>query len=215
MAERTLADWLHWQESLHPRAIEMGLDRVHAVASRLKLPDPQIRTLTIAGTNGKGSSATLAAEIYRAAGYRVGLYTSPHLLQYNERVSINGRLASDAEFCRAFEAIEQARREVSLTYFEFGTLAALLLFREARVDVQVLEVGLGGRLDAVNLVDADCALITSIGLDHTDWLGSDRETIAVEKAGVMRSHKPAIYVDTHPTRAITTFLNARQNQTNQ
>jgi dihydrofolate synthase/folylpolyglutamate synthase len=209
MAERALADWLHWQESLHPRAIEMGLGRVCAVASRLELPDQQIRTLTVAGTNGKGSSATLAAEIYRAAGYRVGLYTSPHLLRYNERISINGKLASDAELCCAFEAIEQSRNEISLTYFEFGTLAALWLFREARVDVQVLEVGLGGRLDAVNLVDADCALITHIGLDHTDWLGADRETIAVEKAGVMRAGKPAIYVDEHPTHAITEISRLR------
>ena len=202
MAERTLADWLRWQESLHPRAIEMGLERVRDVATRLGLPDQRVCTLTVAGTNGKGSSSTLAAGIYQAAGYRVGLYTSPHLLRYNERISINGKTVSDADLCRAFETIEQSRKEISLTYFECGTLAALWLFREARVDIQVLEVGLGGRLDAVNLVDADCALITNIGLDHTDWLGPDRETIAVEKAGILRNGKPAIYADAEPTQSI-------------
>jgi dihydrofolate synthase/folylpolyglutamate synthase len=202
MAERTLDDWLRWQESLHPKAIEMGLERVREVAGRLGLPDSRIRTLIVAGTNGKGSSSTLAAGIYDAAGYSVGLYTSPHLLHYNERISINGKNVSDADLCHAFETIERSRKEVSLTYFEYGTLAALWLFREARVDIQVLEVGLGGRLDAVNLVDADCMLITNIGLDHTDWLGSDREAIAVEKAGILRTSKPAIYADTKPTQSI-------------
>lgn len=200
--ERTLADWLRWQESLHPRAIEMGLERVREVALRLGLLRRQINTLTIAGTNGKGSSATLMAGIYSAAGYRVGLYTSPHLMHYNERVTINGVAVSDADLCRAFAAIEQARHETLLTYFEFGTLAALWLFRQSQVDVQVLEVGLGGRLDAVNIVDADCALITNIGLDHTDWLGPDRESIAREKAGILRVGKPAVYVDEQPTKMI-------------
>lgn len=207
MAERTLADWLRWQESLHPRAIEMGLERVRNVATRLRLPDQNICTLTVAGTNGKGSSSTLAAGIYQAAGYRVGLYTSPHLLRYNERISINGQTVGDADLCRAFETIEQSRKEISLTYFEYSTLAALWLFREASVDIQVLEVGLGGRLDAVNLVDADCALITNIGLDHTDWLGPDRETIAVEKAGILRRGKPAIYADAEPTLSISAIAN--------
>lgn len=200
--QRTLADWLHWQESLHPKTIELGLGRVREVACRLRLPDSRIRTMTVAGTNGKGSSSTLASEIYRASGYRVGLYTSPHLLRYNERIAINGEFASDEQICSAFSAIEQVRNEVSLTYFEYGTLAALWLFREAEVGIQVLEIGLGGRLDAVNIVDADVALITNIGLDHIDWLGSDRETIAVEKAGVMRAYRPAVYADAEPTQAI-------------
>ena len=180
----------------------MGLERVREVAQRLDLFRRHVSTLTIAGTNGKGSSATLMAGIYQAAGYRVGLYTSPHLSRYNERVAINGVTASDADLCHAFTAIEQARHETLLTYFEFGTLAALWLFREAHVDVQVLEVGLGGRLDAVNIVDTDCALITNIGMDHTDWLGLDRESIAYEKAGILRANKPAIYVDDQPTEAV-------------
>lgn len=202
MGEHTLADWLRWQENLHPRAIEMGLERVREVAQRLNLPDRRASTLTIAGTNGKGSCATLMSAIYQAAGYRVGLYTSPHLQRYNERIAVNGVAVDDADLCRAFAAIEQARHETLLTYFEFGTLAALWLFREARVDVQVLEVGLGGRLDAVNIVDADCALITNIGLDHTDWLGPDRESIAYEKAGILRASKPVIYADDMPTDTV-------------
>src|SRR3569623_1649560 len=197
----TLADWLQWQESLNPRSIELGLNRVRLVAQRLGLPAENIRTLTVAGTNGKGSSSALAALILREAGYRVGLYTSPLLLRYNERIAINGATVSDGDLCRAFMAIEQSRGETLLTYFEFGTLAALWLFREANVDVQVLEVGLGGRLDAANLVDADVALITNIGLDHTDWLGSDRESIAREKAGIMRAGRTAVCADSDAPQA--------------
>jgi dihydrofolate synthase/folylpolyglutamate synthase len=198
----TLADWLRWQESLNPRAIELGLERARAVAQRLGLLDFSRPTLTIAGTNGKGSSATLAALILQESSYRVGLFTSPHLLHYNERVAINGTPASDADLCRAFLAIEHARGDTRLTYFEFGTLAALWLFREAGVDAQVLEVGLGGRLDAVNIVDADVALITNIGLDHTDWLGPDRRSIGFEKAGILRSGRPAVCVDDAPPDTI-------------
>jgi len=199
----TLADWLAWQERLHPKTIELGLDRVRSVADRLQLLPPAARTLTVAGTNGKGSSATLAAQIYSAAGYRTGLYTSPHLLRYNERVAIDGAPVDDAALCRAFLAIEQQRGTTALTYFEFGTLAALWLFREAGVRLQVLEVGLGGRLDAVNIVDADAALITNIGIDHTDWLGPDRESIGREKAGVLRSDRPAIVAERHPPASIS------------
>ena len=178
------------------------------MAERLGLPDARPRTLTVGGTNGKGSSATLAALIFRHAGFRVGLYTSPHLLRYNERVAIDGVVASDDDFCRAFEAIEGVRGDESLTYFEFGTLAALWLFREAHVDVQVLEVGLGGRLDAVNIVDADCALITNVGLDHTDWLGPDRESIGREKAGILRRGRPAVYVEASPPASVLEIARA-------
>jgi dihydrofolate synthase/folylpolyglutamate synthase len=199
----TLAGWLAYHERLHPQVIELGLDRVRAVALRLGLLPARAVTLTVAGTNGKGSSVSLAAEIYRQAGYRTGRYLSPHLLRYNERVAIDGVEASDESLCAAFEVIETARAEISLTYFEVGTLAALWLFREARVDVQVLEIGLGGRLDAVNIVDADCALITPIGLDHTDWLGNDRESIGREKAGIMRAGRPAVCADPQlPTSVI-------------
>lgn len=206
--KRTLDEWLRWQEALHPKAIELGLDRVSSVAARLGLPDTRIVTLTVGGTNGKGSSAHLAAGIYRAAGYRVGLYTSPHLLHYRERVRIDGEYASDDALCRAFAAIDVQRGETPLTYFEFGTLAALWLFREAGVDVQVLEVGLGGRLDAVNIVDADAALVTSIGLDHLDWLGPDRDAVGREKAGIFRADRPAIIAEPKPPAGL---LDAVQN----
>jgi len=193
-----LPRWLDWQERQHPRTIELGLERTHRVADRLGLLPARCITITIAGTNGKGSSATLAAAIYRAAGYRCGCYTSPHLLRYNERVALDGEAVEDTDLCRAFSAIEAARGEVPLTYFEYGTLAALWLFREAQVQIQVLEVGLGGRLDAVNIVDADAALLTNVGLDHMDWLGPDRESIGREKAGIFRSRRPAICVDPDP-----------------
>ncbi|ROH85667.1 bifunctional tetrahydrofolate synthase/dihydrofolate synthase [Stagnimonas aquatica] len=195
-------DWLRYQERLHPASIELGLDRVAAVADRLQLRTAPATTLTVAGTNGKGSTTSLLALIYRQAGYRVGAYTSPHLYRYNERVMINGETASNEALCRAFRAVDQARAGESLTYFEFGTLAALWLFREAAVDVQVLEVGLGGRLDAVNILDADLALVTNIGLDHREWLGPDREAIGTEKAGVFRRGRPAVCVDVNPPRSL-------------
>jgi len=201
-AASSLAEWLDYQERLHPRNIELGLDRVGMVASRLDLPDAGIPTLIVAGTNGKGSSATLADLIFREAGYRTGLYISPHLLRYNERVSLSGVAASDADLVRAFAAIEAVRGEIALTYFEYGTLAALWLFRERAVQVQVLEVGLGGRLDAVNLVDADASLVTSIGLDHLDWLGPDRESVGLEKAHVYRRDRPAICAETDVPQSI-------------
>lgn len=194
--------WLRRQESLNPRAIELGLDRVRRAAARLGLRQAWPFTLTVAGTNGKGSSATLAAGIYRAAGYRVGLYTSPHVLRYNERVQIDGRPVSDDALCAAFDAIEAIRGDDLLTYFEFGTLAALWLFHQQRVEVQVLEVGLGGRLDAVNLVDADVALLTNVGLDHQDWLGDSREAIGREKAGVFRAARPVVLVERAPPQSV-------------
>lgn len=192
VSRRSLSDWLRWQEQLNPRAIELGLERSRVVAGRLGLLQPAAVTATIGGTNGKGSSAALSAGIWKAAGYKVGRYLSPHLLRYNERIAIDGVDAGDEAICAAFEAIDAARADLPLTYFEFGTLAALWLFREATVDVQVLEVGLGGRLDAVNIIDADAALVTNIGLDHTDWLGPDREVIGFEKAGIYRSGRPAL-----------------------
>lgn len=199
----SLADWLRYQEQLHPRSIELGLERVRRVAERLGVLERPPLTLTVGGTNGKGSSATLAALIAGEAGHRTGLYTSPHLLRYNERVVIDGEPVTDAALCRAFTVIEAARAETPLTYFEFGTLAALWLFREARVDVQVLEVGLGGRLDAVNIVDADAALVTTIGLDHRDWLGDDRESIGREKAGIYRAGRPAVCADPDPPASLS------------
>lgn len=197
-----LADWLAWQERLNPREIELGLARTREVAQRLQLLPAAATTITIAGTNGKGSSAALSAAIYRAAGYRVGCYTSPHLLRYNERIVLDGETVADDALCEAFAAVETARHDIPLTYFEYGTLAALWLFHSAEVDVQVLEVGLGGRLDAVNIVDTDCALLTNIGLDHTDWLGPDRESIGREKAGIFRSARPAVCVDPQPPLSV-------------
>lgn len=193
----TLQDWLDWQQRLHPSQIELGLERVSAVWSRLStsLPAAALNcpTITVGGTNGKGSTVAFLDAILRAAGYRTGVYTSPHLLRYNERIAINGEPVDDADICDAFARIQAARCDISLTYFEFGTLAALDLFaRDPALDVRILEVGLGGRLDAVNLIDADVALVTSIGLDHTDWLGDSLEAIAREKAGIFRAGRPAI-----------------------
>lgn len=198
MAARSLAQWLAYLEQLHPSAIDMGLDRVREVAQRLGLTRPAPRVVTVTGTNGKGSTCAFLASLLRAGGQRVGVYASPHLVRYNERVDVDGTLASDSELCTAFVAVEAARGEISLTYFEVGTLAAFWLFERARLDVAVLEVGLGGRLDAVNLIDADLALVTSIGLDHAEWLGDTRDSVAVEKAGIFRAGKPALCGDLQP-----------------
>ena len=198
MASRSLAQWLAYLEQLHPSAIDMGLDRVREVAQRLGLTRPAPRVVTVTGTNGKGSTCAFLASLLRASGQRVGVYASPHLVRYNERVDVDGTLASDSDLCTAFAAVEAARGEISLTYFEVGTLAAFWLFERARLDVAVLEVGLGGRLDAVNLIDADLALVTSIGLDHAEWLGDTRESVAVEKAGIFRAGKPALCGDLEP-----------------
>lgn len=194
----TLDAWLAWQETLHPSAIELGLERPGKVLDALSLRSPGHVVVSVAGTNGKGSSVAMLESILLAAGYRVGCYTSPHLLRYNERVRINGQPVSDEMLCDSFERIEQARGETSLTYFEFGTLAALDLFERAGLDVAVLEVGMGGRLDAVNLVDADVALVTAIDVDHAAWLGDDRETIGREKAGIFRTQHAAVCSDPHP-----------------
>jgi dihydrofolate synthase/folylpolyglutamate synthase len=196
-ADASLNDWLAYLERLHPSAIDLGLERVREVRARLdlKLPFPLI---TVGGTNGKGSTCAMLESMLRAAGYRVGLYTSPHLLHYNERVRIDAHAASDADLVAAFQAVEAARGETSLTYFEFGTLAAARMFDAAGLDVAVLEVGLGGRLDAVNVFDADCAVITSIGVDHVQYLGGTREAIAREKAGIFRAGRPAVVAEPDP-----------------
>ncbi|NZA27616.1 bifunctional tetrahydrofolate synthase/dihydrofolate synthase [Luteimonas sp. SJ-92] len=202
---RTLADWLGHIERQHPREIEMGLERARAVAERLRLRRPARRTIAVAGTNGKGSTVAFIEAIARAAGWRVGAYTSPHLFDYNERVRVDGRPADDAALVEAFAAIETARLAapaVPLTYFEFGTLAALWLFARQRLDLAVLEVGLGGRLDAVNLVDADVAVITTVDLDHQDWLGADREAIGHEKAGIARAWKPLVLGEDDPPSSV-------------
>lgn len=197
----TLADWLSHLESLHPKTIALGLERVDEVRKRLKLT-PDFPVITVGGTNGKGSVCAMLEAILHAAGYRVGLYTSPHLLHYNERVRIAKQPVSDDELCNSFAAIEAVRGEVALTYFEFGTLAAMQSFIAHKVDVAILEVGLGGRLDAVNVFDADCAVVTSIDLDHMDYLGDTREKIAAEKAGIFRAGKPAIFGDPDMPQAI-------------
>jgi dihydrofolate synthase/folylpolyglutamate synthase len=198
----TLPAWLAYLERLHPTTIELGLDRVRAVRDRLELQQLPFPVLTVGGTNGKGSTCALLEAFLRCAGYRAGCYTSPHLVRYNERVRIGGEEAPDAALVRAFERVEAARADVSLTYFEFGTLAAALLFVEADVECAVLEVGLGGRLDAVNVFDPDCSLVTSIGVDHVDYLGPTREHIGYEKAGIFRRHRPAVVSEPDPPRRL-------------
>lgn len=198
----TLDDWLAWQETLHPRDIDLGLERVAAVADVLGLRHPSCVVITVAGTNGKGSSVALLAAVLAAAGFRVGRYTSPHLLRYNERINIAGRAVDDAALCGAFARIDAARGPHSLTYFEFGTLAALDLFARADLDVMLLEVGLGGRLDAVNIIDPDVALISAVDIDHVAWLGNDRETIGAEKAGIFRTGRAAVCGDPTPPDSV-------------
>ena len=209
----TLSEWLDRLASQHPTEIDLGLDRVLTVAERLGVLHGVPKTITVAGTNGKGSVVALLTAGLRAMGKVVGTYASPHLLRFNERISIDEGEAEDAEIVAAFEHIEAARGDVSLTYFESATLAALWLFRQRDVDVQVLEVGLGGRLDAVNILDADVSVITSIGLDHTDWLGPDRAAISREKAGVARQNRPCIVAESDPPDALLAALNDRGAET--
>jgi len=191
----SLDEWLVWQEQFHPRPIDLGLERVADVYCRLSNQTTKIPTITVAGTNGKGSCVALLESIYRAQGYSVGAYTSPHILKYNERIRINGQPWSDEGICAAFARIDAVRRDTSLSYFEFGTLAALDIFNRNEVDIRILEVGLGGRLDAVNIVDPDVALVTTIAIDHVDWLGHTEEAIAREKAGIFRKGRPAVIGD--------------------
>jgi dihydrofolate synthase/folylpolyglutamate synthase len=201
--QRTLDEWLDYQLTTHVRGVDLGLARVGEVWRRLGAPRPGRVVVTVAGTNGKGSTVAFVEAIAAAAGLACGAYTSPHLLRYNERVRVLGHDASDASLVAAFERIETARGDLPLTYFEFGTLAALLVFADAGLDVAILEVGLGGRLDAVNLVDADVAVVTTIALDHQDWLGDSLDGIGREKAGVARAGRVAIVGQIDPPAGLT------------
>jgi len=210
----TLHEWLRWQETLHFTEVDPGLERIglawQALGGSSKLP---FTVITVAGTNGKGSSVAMLESILRSAGYKTGTYTSPHILSYNERICINGQPCSDEDICAAFNKLDVARGETSLTYFEFATLAAVELFSENHIDIAILEVGMGGRLDAVNLFDTDIALITPISLDHTVWLGEDRETIGREKAGIIRMNKPVVCSEVTPPDTVIAYANSLNAQT--
>ncbi|WP_396623286.1 bifunctional tetrahydrofolate synthase/dihydrofolate synthase [Marinobacter sp. W-8] len=198
----SVQEWLHWLEAIHPTEIDLGLDRVLVVLRRLFPRKPQARIITVAGTNGKGTTVTALESILLAAGRSTGAYMSPHLFRYNERVRIGGQEISDAALVTAFERVEAARRGVTLTYFEFGTLAAFVAFADAGVENWVLEVGLGGRLDAVNVLDSDYAVITSVDIDHIGFLGDNREVIGFEKAGILRPGIPAVCADPNPPSSV-------------
>lgn len=198
---RTLNDWLEYQLQIHPKSIDMGLERISEVAQRLGIEKPAPRVITVAGTNGKGSTVAFVEAIARAAGWKTGAYTSPHIVDYNERVRIEGESATDAEFVAAFEKIENVRKsgtEIPLTFFEFGTLAAVMIFAGHDLDLVILEVGLGGRLDATHIIEPDVAVITTVDLDHQEYLGTDREAIGFEKAGIIRAWKPVIFGEKDP-----------------
>ena len=198
---RSLDDWLAHISAQHPASIALGLDRVHEVAGRMGLARPRV-AITVGGTNGKGSTCALIERILLEAGYRVGVYSSPHLLRYNERLRLQGEEADDATLIAGFERVEAARGATPLTYFEYGTLAALHALVERDVECAILEVGLGGRLDAVNIVDPDCAVVASVDLDHQSYLGETREAIGFEKAGIFRASRPAIFGDVEPPRTL-------------
>ncbi|MBC7726046.1 MAG: bifunctional folylpolyglutamate synthase/dihydrofolate synthase, partial [Microbacteriaceae bacterium] len=204
---KTLADWLAYCEQLHPKTIDMTLDRVHQVCGRLGLSF-SVPVVVVAGTNGKGSSCAMLEAIALAAGYRVGLYIKPHLVHFEERCRLNGESASADSLLPHFEAVEAARGTLTLTWFEFTTLAILRALAQAPLDFVILEVGMGGRLDAVNAISADCTLITSIALDHTEFLGNDREAIGREKAGVMRPGRPVIVSDPQPPASLQACADA-------
>lgn len=197
-----LSGWLRWQETLHPSKIDLGLERVAAVWSRLHAEPATFPIITIAGTNGKGSCAAMLESVYRAAGYRAACYTSPHLLRYNERIRLDGNEIPDADLCAAFARVDAAREESTLTYFEFGTLAALDLFVRSAPDLAILEVGLGGRLDAVNILDPDVSVVTTISRDHMAWLGDTLDEISYEKAGIFRPRSPAVVGHRRPSATL-------------
>ena len=199
---KTLNEWLNWQENLHTQEIDLGLERIQKVYQKLFPDGVPFQVITVAGTNGKGSTIAFIDSIYQQSDFKVGAFTSPHLIKYNERFSVNGEMASDESICQAFDTIEALRGATSLTYFEFSTLAALVIFAHAKVAVAVLEVGLGGRLDSVNVVNTNVSVITNIAIDHTDYLGDTREAIGFEKAGIMRRDTPCICGDQNPPTSI-------------
>ncbi len=199
---KTLNEWLNWQENLHTQEIDLGLERIQKVYQKLFPDGVPFQVITVAGTNGKGSTIAFIDSIYQQSDFKVGAFTSPHLIKYNERFSVNGEMASDESICQAFDTIEALRGATSLTYFEFSTLAALVIFAHAKVAVAVLEVGLGGRLDSVNVVNPNVSVITNIAIDHTDYLGDTREAIGFEKAGIMRRDTPCICGDQNPPTSI-------------
>ena len=199
---KTLNEWLDWQESLHTQEIDLGLERIQRVYQQLFPNGVPFQVITVAGTNGKGSTIAFIDSIYQQSDFKVGAFTSPHLIKYNERFSINGEIVDDESICQAFDTIEALRNDTSITYFEFSTLAALVIFANEKVDVAILEVGLGGRLDSVNIVDPNVSIITNIAIDHTDYLGDTREAIGFEKAGIMRSDTPCICGDKNPPISI-------------
>ena len=206
-----LSDWLNWQESLNPAEIDLGLDRVSEVLTQAGSSSSfNCPLITVAGTNGKGSVVAILESIVLAAGLKVCSYSSPHLFRYNERIKINAQSVDDDVLCEAFERIDKARRDIQLTYFEFGTLAAIDLFFREQPDLIILEVGLGGRLDAVNIMDADVCVLTSIAIDHVDWLGNDRESIGFEKAGIIRHGKPVICGDRSPPDSVINMADEKQ-----
>ena len=201
----TLDDWLNYQENLHSHEIDLGLERIQAVYQKLFPNGVSFKVITVAGTNGKGSTIAFIDSIYQQSNYKVAKFTSPHILQYGERFSVNGTQIADAKICSAFEEIERVRGDISLTYFEFSTLAALIIFTNEKVDIAILEIGLGGRLDSVNVVDSDVGVITNIDIDHIDYLGATRELIGFEKAGIMRSNTPCVCGDANPPNAIAQY----------
>ena len=208
---RTLEEWLAFIERQHPKSIALGLERVEAVRARIGIA-PACPVFIVGGTNGKGSTCAMLENILRCAGYRTGLYTSPHLLRYNERVRVESREVADAALCEAFDAVEHARGDTQLTYFEYGTLAAAWLFAREGLDAWILEVGLGGRLDAVNVFDPDCAVLTSVDMDHMDYLGPTRQDIGREKAGIFRAGRPAVVADAKPPQSVLDVAAAKGAQ---
>lgn len=199
---KTLSQWLTWQESCHTLEIDLGLERIQSVYSKLFPNGAPFTTITVAGTNGKGSTVAFIESVYLKTSFKVAKFTSPHILNYNERFMVDGSQATDQQICDAFEEIEQVRDNISLTYFEFSTLAALLIFAKQKVNIAILEVGLGGRLDSTNVVDTDIAVITNIAIDHVDYLGDTRELIGHEKSGIMRANTPCVCGDIDPPKSI-------------
>jgi dihydrofolate synthase/folylpolyglutamate synthase len=199
---QTLSQWLTWQQGCHTQEIDLGLERIQNVYSKLFPNGVPFTTITVAGTNGKGSTVAFIESVYLKTSFKVAKFTSPHILNYNERFMVDGSQATDQQICDAFEEIEQVRDNISLTYFEFSTLAALLIFAKQKVNIAILEVGLGGRLDSTNVVDTDIAVITNIAIDHVDYLGDTRELIGHEKSGIMRANTPCVCGDIDPPKSI-------------